>query len=99
MVYSLIKKEYDQSELGQFRRVLPLSILSKKIDTIHNPKGLGRPSYLDTEGELSVLFLKHKTGLSDKALLASLNTNLHFQLFCGWVILPKCLIRGKKLRY
>lgn len=77
-LYESLKAQFELSELGHYRQALPLKALASKIEQVHNPFGLGPPRYLDTEGELSLLFLKPKVRLSDWELVNSLNSDWRY---------------------
>ena len=96
-----IYKEYRQSfllsELGKMHALLPLKSLAKELGL--KERELGRDSYFSPEGKVALMVLKSYSGLSDKDLIAQLNANIHYQIFCGVVISPlnlkKYLIKRK----
>ena len=49
---------------------------------------LGRHAYFSAKGKIAPMVLKAYTALSDSALMAQLNSNIHYQLFCGIRINP-----------
>jgi hypothetical protein len=83
-------KDYRQSflysELGRIHSLLPFQALVKELDLKENPSG--RCSCFSPEGKVALMFLKSYSGLSDCDLIAQLNANIHFQLFCGVRIDP-----------
>ena len=85
-----IYKEYGQSfrgsELGKMHALVPFKELAKELRLKENH--LGRDSYFSPEGKIALMVLKSHTCLSDRDLIAQLNANLHYQIFCGVVISP-----------
>jgi hypothetical protein len=85
-----IYQEYGQSflasELGKVHAQFPFHALAKELGLKENH--LGRDSYFSPEGKIALMVLKSYSGLSDKDLIAQLNANLHYQLFCGVCIRP-----------
>ena len=49
------------------------------------------------EGEVTLMFLKSYTGLSDDGLIELLNGSIHMQLFCGVLIDPQNPIKNGKI--
>ena len=47
-----------------------------------------RKSYFTPEGKIALMFLRMYTELSAPKLLEQLNSNIHYQIFCGIVIDP-----------
>jgi hypothetical protein len=80
-IYQDYRQSFLNSELGKIYESFPLSSLSKELGLEENP--LGRTSYFSPEGKIALMLLKSYTGLSDRDLIAQLNANLHYQLFCG----------------
>ena len=61
------------------------------------PTGLGAPPWLDRQGKLGLMILKHCFNCSDVQLLTRLATDWAAQFFCG-ISLPKgTLIRDQTL--
>lgn len=82
---SLIKSEdeiiFEQTELGKLRQVLPIKELASLLPSKKNKSG-AKP-WLDDEGQIALMFLKHYTGFSDADLIEHLNDNFAMQMFCG----------------
>jgi transposase, IS5 family len=57
--------------------------------------GRGAPPTFSIEGGLGLMFLKHLSNLSDAALITRINTDWHYQMFCG---LPPRIDQGIKDR-
>jgi len=74
------------SELGKIHKLFPFSALAQSIGL--KESSLGRDSYFSPEGKIALMFLKSYTSLSDNDLIAQLNANIHYQLFCGVRINP-----------
>ena len=85
-IYQDYRQSFLCSELGKIYQLFPFSELSKALKL--QASALGRDSYFSSEGKIALMFLKSYTGLSDKHLIAQLNANLHYQLFCGVRINP-----------
>jgi len=84
--YSDYLSSFSSSELGLLASAIPFSALASRLGLRNSP--VGRTNYFSPEGKLALMFLKSYTGLSDSRLVASLNSNIHFQLFCGVRIHP-----------
>ena len=85
-----IFRDYGQSfltsELGKIYQLLPFAALAKSLKL--KESALGRASYFSPAGKIALMLLKSYTGLSDQDLIAQLNANIHFQIFCGVRINP-----------
>ena len=83
-------RDYGQSflnsELGKLHQLFPFSALAASL-RLKESATCGN-SYFSPEGKIALMLLKSYTSLSDKDLLAQLNANLHYQLFCGVRINP-----------
>lgn len=67
------------------------------VHHLPTPTGLGAPPWLDRQGKLALMILKHYFNCSDSQLLSRLATDWAAQLFCG-IRLPKgTLIRDQTL--
>jgi hypothetical protein len=84
--YQNFLHSFSHSELGEIHRLLPFEALSRSLGLTDSR--LGRDAYFSCEGKVGLMFLKSYTGLSDAKLIAGLNANIHFQLFCGVRIDP-----------
>lgn len=84
--YSSYHSSFSSSELGHLYSAIPFSSLASALGLRTCP--IGRTSYFSPEGKLALMFLKSYTGLSDSQLIAGLNSNIHYQLFCGVRINP-----------
>ena len=85
-----IFRDYGQSflnsELGKIYQSFPFAALAKSLKLKEST--LGRDSYFTPEGKIALMVLKSYTSLSDKDLIAQLNANIHYQIFCGVRINP-----------
>jgi len=79
-------QSFHNSELGKLYRLFPFAALAKSLRL--KESSLGRSSYFSPEGKIALMLLKSYTSLSDKDLVAQLNANIHYQLFCGVRINP-----------
>jgi hypothetical protein len=66
--------------------LIPFGALARSCGLKDHP--LGRHSYFSPEGKIALMFLKSYTQFSDEELIAGLNANIHYQLFCGVRIHP-----------
>lgn len=71
------------SELGQIYSTIPFRELADYFRSDHKRCEQGVKPIFSIEGGLGLMFLKHFTGLSDHKLIQRLNTDWHFQMFCG----------------
>ena len=85
-IYRDYGKSFHNSELGQLYQLLPFTSLAKSLGLKENTSG--RASYFSPEGKIALMLLKSYTSLSDKDLIAHLNANIHYQIFCGVRISP-----------
>ena len=85
-IFKSYRQSFLNSELCKIYELLPFSTLSDSLGL--SESSLGRDSYFSPEGKLALMFLKSYTSLSDKDLIAQLNANIHYQLFCGVCIDP-----------
>ena len=85
-IYQDYRKSFLSSSLGKVHGLLPFAALAKELGLKEN--SLGRDSYFSAEGKIGLMVLKSYTGFSDKDLIAQLNANLHYQIFCGVRINP-----------
>jgi hypothetical protein len=79
-------QSFHNSELGKLHQLFPFASLAKSLGL--KESSLGRDSYFSPEGKIALMVLKSYTSLSDKDLVAQLNANIHYQLFCGVRINP-----------
>lgn len=92
--YELYLRQFDQTELGRIKKLLPLGELAEKFGLVEK-KGMrslrvkrGRKSYFTPEGKVALMFLKMYTGMSAPKLMEALNANIYMQIFCGIRINP-----------
>ena len=84
--YKSYEQSFFNSELGGLYRAIPFSELAHSLGLKDSLKG--RDSYFSPEGKLALMFLKSYTDFSDSQLIDNLNSNIHYQLFCGVRINP-----------
>lgn len=81
---SIQEKVFYETDLGKLYRSIPFKELAAKIPSPPQTKsGRGRKPFLQVEGGIALLVLKHYTGLSDEMLIDRLNTDWCLQYFCG----------------
>lgn len=80
---SVLALNFRDSELGRLHSTIPFRKLAEcfQSNTRHRPQGV--KAIFSLEGALGLMFLKHFTQLSDAKLISRLNTDWHFQMFCG----------------
>jgi IS5 family transposase len=74
---------FKASELGQIYATIPFRELAKTFQSPTRRYPSGAKAIFSVEGGLGLMFLKHYTKLSDAKLISRLNTDWHFQMFCG----------------
>ena len=84
--YKSYEHSFKSSELGRLHHAIPFKALAKSLGLLDC--GKGRTSYFSPEGKLALMSLKSYTGFSDSQLIDNLNSNIHYQLFCGVRINP-----------
>ena len=85
-IFKQYESSFHLSELGRLYRSIPFSELAASLG--QRESRVGRRSYFSGAGKVALMVLKSYTGLSDRDLVAQLNSNLHYQLFCGVRINP-----------
>lgn len=84
--YHQYKEGFRVSDLGKIFQAIPFIDLANSIGLKDTKQGRG--SYFSATGKLALMFLKSYTGFSDSQLIENLNSNIHYQLFCGVRIDP-----------
>ena len=84
--YKNYNHSFNTSELGSLYRAIPFGSLAQTLGLKDHVKG--RDFYFPASGKLALMFLKSYTELSDSQLIDNLNSNIHYQLFCGVRINP-----------
>jgi hypothetical protein len=85
-IYKSYRASFESSELGEIYKVFPFKSLSEELKL--KQRSRGRNAYFSPEGKIALMVLKSYSELSDRALIAQLNANIHYQLFCGVRIDP-----------
>lgn len=91
----LFLKDFRTSKLGEIYEAIPWEKLVPLFATRKDKRG--RPGFFSTQGKLALMFLKSYTQSSDEKLIERLNTDYHFQFFCGIYLAPGQHIRDGKL--
>ena len=94
-IYSNYRESFHSSELGKLYQAFPFSDFCKSIGLTENNRG--RKSYFSPEGKIALMILKAYTNFSDADLIAHLNGNIHYQLFCGVSIHPQSPLTNHKI--
>ena len=85
-------ESFKQSEFGRIHAQLPLKELAEKLaDVFPKKHPQGNKHLFSPEGEVTLMFLKSYTGLSDDGLIEFM------QLFCGVLIDPQNPIKNGKI--
>lgn len=85
-IFKKYRQSFETSELGRLHALFPFKALARSMRLKSSP--LGRKNYFSPEGKIALMVLKSYTNFSDKDLIAHLNGNIHYQLFCGVHIDP-----------
>lgn len=85
-IFHQYSQSFYRSELGGIYKSFPFDGLGKALGLKN--KSRGRKSYFSASGKVALMVLKAYSNLSDRDLIAQLNANLHYQLFCGVRINP-----------
>ena len=85
-IYQDFNQSFLTSELGKLYQLFPFSDLASSLGLKESSSG--RNAYFSPEGKIALMLLKSYTSLLDKDLIANLNANIHYQLFCGVRISP-----------
>ena len=100
--YQLYVETFKSSELGRIKFLLPLremtisfGLIEAKTKSLRRKRG--RKPFLTPEGKVTLMFLKMHTGLSAPKLMATLNGNIHYQIFCSIRISPENQLISYKL--
>lgn len=68
--------------------MLPLASLCSSVALAQPKTSAGRKGWVDVEGALALMFLKHYYQSSDAKVIETFNGSLHYQLFTGLVLSP-----------
>jgi transposase, IS5 family len=80
---SVFYQNFQQSDLGRLHSTIPFREIADYFRSKSTRSPQGKPPKFTIEGGLGLMFLKHLSNLSDAALIERLNTDWHYQLFCG----------------
>ena len=88
--FSYYQESFNASPLGKIHSTLPLHQMAIDFGLTdeRRRKKRGRKSYFSPEGKIALMFLRMYTELSAPKLLEQLNSNVHYQIFCGIAINP-----------
>lgn len=79
------RRNFLSSELGQLYSTIPFRELADFFRAGLRRCPQGAKPIFTIEGGLGLMFLKHRSGLSDAGLIERVNTDWYYQLFCGLV--------------
>lgn len=88
-------KEFVQSDLGKLYQSIPFKELASLLPRKKNKSGA--PPWFQYEGYFGLMFLKSYLGLSDKKLIARINTDWALQMFCSIQLNSNQIIRDDDL--
>ena len=89
------RKSFHKSELGRLHSVFPFGRMAKTVGLLE--QHLGRRNIFSPSAKIGLIVLKAYTGFSDKQLVEHLNSNIHYQMFCGIMIDPAFPITNYKI--
>ena len=95
--FDLYYQNFLSSDLGFFYQSIPWQDLTKSFSKKIKRKHTGRPSIFDLQGKLALMFLKAYTEDSDRKLIERLNSDYHFQFFCGLYLRPDQHLKDYKI--
>ncbi len=91
-------ESFKTSKLGVMKSLLPIEELVKLFTKKRTYRNYGgRPEILHLEAQICLLILKSLTGLSDGELISRLNTDIHYQLFCNFIVSPFSPLKDLKV--
>lgn len=93
--YQVHLTNFYRSDLGKIYQAIPWSELVKSFNIKDSHKG--PQSIFSPRGKIALMFLKHYAGCSDKRLIAQLNANIDYQIFCDILIPPTSRIENYKI--
>ena len=94
--FNLYVNSYPSSEIGGIDQAIPWVELIASL-RLKEHDGKGRKTYFSPKGKLALMFLKSYTGMSDSMLIESLNSNIHYQIFCDVRIQPEYPLSNYKI--
>lgn len=83
--------------MGLIKKLFPFDELSKLLYPPTRGAKIGRKEIFDAEAKIGLMILKSRYNLSDRLLIEQLNSNIHYQLFCGVIIPPLAPITDYKI--
>lgn len=87
--YDFYTESFRTTELGRMHSLIPFKQLVEDFGLRrHNRHKCGRKPFFTPEGKLALAFLMMYTKLSAPMLMEQLNSNIHYQIFCGIRIHP-----------
>ena len=89
------RKSFNERELGRLHSVFPFERMAKALGL--SEQRLGRRNIFSPAAKIALMILKAYTGFSDRQLVAHLNGNIHYQMFCGIMIDPSFPITNYKI--
>ena len=78
------RKSFNESELGRLHSVFPFEVMAKAMGLSENR--LGRRNIFSPLAKIALMVLKSYNGFSGRQLVGHLNSNIHYQMFCGVMI-------------
>ena len=89
------RKSFNESELGRLHSVFPFERMAKAAGL--SEQRLGRRNIFSPSAKIALMLLKSYTGFSDRQLVEHLNGNIHYQMFCGVMIVPSSPVTNYKI--
>lgn len=78
---------FRKSELGKLKELFPFELICRHLlPSVNHRVKKGRKQLFDSEAKVALMILKARYNLSDRDLIERLNSDIHFQFFCGIII-------------
>ena len=89
------RKSFHESELGRLYSVFLYERIAKEVGLSEHR--LGRKGIFSPCVKIGLMVLKAYTGFSGRQLVEHLNGNIHYQMFCGVMIVPSSPVTNYKI--
>ena len=93
--FSKYRKIFDESKLDKVHSVFPFERIAKEVGLSEHR--LGRKGIFSPCVKIGLMVLKAYTGFSGRQLVEHLNGNIHYQMFCGVMIVPSSPVTNYKI--
>ena len=89
------RKSFHESELGRLYSVFLFERIAKEVGLSEHR--LGRKGIFSPCVKIGLMVQKAYTGFSGRQLVEHLNGNIHYQMFCGVMIVPSSPVTNYKI--